>query len=100
MAMSQEDLACQLDVSYQQIQRYESGRNSLSAERLQSVAHALSVPVTYFLNCTDPQDPSVEDGAEKKLLSSFRTVQRAEIKSLLVNIAEMIAGWETEWNGK
>jgi transcriptional regulator with XRE-family HTH domain len=43
--MSQEALAEELGVSFQQVQKYESGRNRVSAGRLWQIARALDVPV-------------------------------------------------------
>jgi transcriptional regulator with XRE-family HTH domain len=41
--MSQSELGKALDVTFQQIQKYESGKNRVSASRLQMVANALNV---------------------------------------------------------
>lgn len=46
--MSQTQLADQLGVSFQQVQKYERGTNRMGASRLFQVATALAVPVTYF----------------------------------------------------
>ena len=46
--MTLEELAEGLDVSYQQVQRYESGKNVLSVDKLQLIAEFLDVPVDYF----------------------------------------------------
>lgn len=41
--LSQRDLALKVDVSHQQIQKYERGDNALPLERIQSFAEALGV---------------------------------------------------------
>ena len=46
--MSQEKLAEALNVSYQQVQRYENGTNMLNTDKLQTVAEFLDVPVSYL----------------------------------------------------
>jgi len=48
VGLSQVALAYLLDVSYQQIQKYERGRNRISSSKLQTIATHLSVPVAYF----------------------------------------------------
>lgn len=48
LGLSQTDLAERVDVSYQQIQKYELGRNRVSASRLWEIAEALNVPVAFF----------------------------------------------------
>src|SRR4051812_15257523 len=46
--VSQEHLAACAGVTFQQIQKYESGANRISASRLYHVSRALSCPVAYF----------------------------------------------------
>src|SRR5450756_956268 len=48
MKISQSDLADKLGVSFQQVQKYEKGVNRVGAARLQQIATALDVPVTFF----------------------------------------------------
>lgn len=50
MRMSQEKLAEALNVSYQQVQRYENGTNLLNTEKLQIIAKFLNVPLSYFFD--------------------------------------------------
>ncbi|WP_085026069.1 helix-turn-helix domain-containing protein [Ensifer aridi] len=46
--MSQTSLAEQIGVTFQQVQKYEKGINRVGASRLQQIAEALEVPVSYF----------------------------------------------------
>lgn len=46
--MSQRDLAMKLDLSHQQIQKYERGDNALPLERVQSFAVALGVSPSHL----------------------------------------------------
>ena len=46
--ISQAELGEQLGVSFQQVQKYEKGVNRVGAARLQQIATALNVPVTFF----------------------------------------------------
>lgn len=73
LGMSQERLAEVLEVSYQQIQRYESGRNRLNVENIQSIAHALGVPTSYFFESSDISQPVLESSDERALLKDFQT---------------------------
>ena len=47
--MSQTDLAEQLGVTFQQVQKYEKGVNRVGAGRLTKIAAALRVPVSELL---------------------------------------------------
>ena len=46
--MSQIDLGNALGLTFQQIQKYEKGRNRVSASRLQHISQILQVPVPFF----------------------------------------------------
>jgi transcriptional regulator with XRE-family HTH domain len=46
--MSQADLGQKVGVRFQQIQKYESGANRVSASRLLALAETLGVPVSHF----------------------------------------------------
>lgn len=46
--MTQQRLAAKVGVSWQQIQKYDSGQNRISAGRLYAIARALGVPVQDF----------------------------------------------------
>src|SRR5262249_41520259 len=48
MAMSQEQLAEALGITYQQVQKCEKGANRIGASRLQQISHILQVPVAFF----------------------------------------------------
>jgi len=46
--MSQVELAKHIGVSFQQLQKYESGTNRITADRLQRLAEVVERPITYF----------------------------------------------------
>ena len=48
LGMTQQSLADEVGIRFQQIQKYECGANRVSASRLFELAEALSVPVQYF----------------------------------------------------
>src|SRR5215470_6275182 len=48
LAMSQEQLADALGITYQQVQKNEAGINRIAASRLQQISHILQVPVAFF----------------------------------------------------
>lgn len=75
IGMSQERLAEFLGITFQQVQKYEKGTNRVGASRLQSIASALNVPVTFFFQ--QEAGPLVLDGietpSEEATLSEFMT---------------------------
>jgi transcriptional regulator with XRE-family HTH domain len=48
LKMSQQVLAKEIGVAFQQVQKYENGKNRISAVRLFVLSHVLNVPVAYF----------------------------------------------------
>lgn len=50
LGMTQQDLASQVGVRFQQIQKYECGANRITASRLYALARALGVSVQYFFD--------------------------------------------------
>jgi transcriptional regulator with XRE-family HTH domain len=60
IGLSQAALASMIGVTFQQVQKYERGSNSITAHRLVQLAQLLEVPATYFLN--DIPIPSAIEG--------------------------------------
>jgi transcriptional regulator with XRE-family HTH domain len=56
LGLSQTALAERLGVTFQQVQKYERGTNRIGAGRLQVLARALDVPISYFFDTSD--DPA------------------------------------------
>ena len=64
LGLTQQKLAEAVNIRFQQIQKYESGANRISASRLWSLSRALDIPVSYFfegLNGLDPEMASHGD---------------------------------------
>ncbi len=54
--MTQEDLAAKLGISFQQIQKYENGKNRITFGRLYELSNFLNVPLSSFVaGIDDPQ---------------------------------------------
>ena len=48
VGMTQQQLAEQVGIKFQQIQKYETGANRVSASRLWDISEAMDVPVNFF----------------------------------------------------
>jgi transcriptional regulator with XRE-family HTH domain len=65
--MTQQQLADAIGIRFQQIQKYESGANRISAARLWSIASAMGVPVSFFYGGMDGiRNEGVEDPMDAK----------------------------------
>lgn len=62
---SQEEVAEHLDLTFQQVQKYENGTNRIPIDRLVSLAQYLEVPAIAFI------DPSASDSKFQALASQF-----------------------------
>lgn len=60
LALTQEKLAQAVDIRFQQIQKYESGSNRISASRLWSLAKALDVSISYFFEGMNGAEPKLD----------------------------------------
>ncbi|PIE12195.1 MAG: transcriptional regulator [Rhodobacterales bacterium] len=103
MGMSQTDLANAAGVRFQQIQKYESGANRVSASRLWAIAEALNVEVVFFFEGIRPvQDQTAEtptpvdtlgflqDKAAVEMLTMFSTLPQAQKNAVLSIVRSMI----------
>lgn len=54
LGLTQAQLAKALGVTFQQVQKYESGANRVSASRLWMAAHCLGLPINGFFPDADP----------------------------------------------
>jgi transcriptional regulator with XRE-family HTH domain len=83
LAMSQEDLARALNVTFQQVQKYEKRLNRISAGRLQEIATALSVPLQSFF------EGRSEEEAGDETLKLAQLMTSSEVVSLLQAIVSL-----------
>src|SRR5579872_2085667 len=99
--ISQAELGEQLGVSFQQVQKYEKGVNRVGAARLQQIATALDVPVTFFYD-GDSKAREVEsllflDSAfSLRLLRAYSKIKDQTVQRQLVSLMESIAANE-DW---
>jgi transcriptional regulator with XRE-family HTH domain len=94
--LSQSDLGEQLGVSFQQVQKYEKGVNRVGATRLQQIATALDVSVTFFYD-GDGKTKEVEnllflDSAfSLRLQRAYSKIQDQAIQRHMVSLMEALA---------
>ncbi|TPE48320.1 helix-turn-helix domain-containing protein [Amaricoccus solimangrovi] len=62
VGMTQQQLGDIVGIKFQQIQKYETGMNRISASRLWDISQALDVPVSFFFEGFDGEN-SVPDAA-------------------------------------
>jgi transcriptional regulator with XRE-family HTH domain len=107
LAMSQEKLGDALDLTFQQVQKYEKGTNRIGASRLQQIANILQVPVSFFFEgAPNPaghhpgmgEAPSpayvseflaTSDGLA--LIKAFTRIKSSKLRRRIVDLVEQVA---------
>jgi transcriptional regulator with XRE-family HTH domain len=70
LGMNQTELGDALGLTFQQVQKYEKGRNRISASKLLQSAHFLRVPVTFFFEGAS-SGPAMHQARGKSLPPSY-----------------------------
>lgn len=78
---SQLDLAQRLDITFQQVQKYENGSNRISAGTLHKMSDVLEVPIEEFFFPAKELRPSQENAIDQKeIISLLRTFSSIKCK--------------------
>ena len=96
--LSQTTLGHAIGVSFQQVQKYEKGRNRVGASRLQMIADLLKVPVETFFADKLPADAGAEsvqaffdDPEIMDLVAAFRSISDQTTRSGVLSIVKAAA---------
>jgi transcriptional regulator with XRE-family HTH domain len=105
--MSQTALADGLDLTFQQIQKYEKGVNRIGASRLQQIAHILRVPVEFFFEGGPAASGAKADTADAPslahvseflatpdglaLVAGFMKIRSAKLRRSIVELVSYLA---------
>ncbi|MEN3791532.1 helix-turn-helix transcriptional regulator [Fulvimarina sp. MAC3] len=89
--LSREKLGVQLGISWQQIQKYESGANRVSAGRLHQIAHILGREIQWFFDEADnePSDigPSPRDIGMARKFNKLASDRKKALEALIDEMA-------------
>lgn len=92
LGMSQEKLAEQLGLTFQQVQKYEKGINRIGASRLFELAHVLGVPVQFFYDelavAARAAGGFAERSAETYIVDFLNSREGLELNRAFVRIAD------------
>ena len=108
--MTQQDLAKNLKISFQQVQKYEKGTNRIFPRRLLELSAALKVPVQYFFENMKEYKSSSYPGLSEiypdyvysdykseleELISSFTVIDQPEVRHQILGLIKMLAKIQT-----
>lgn len=96
LGWTQEVLASQLNISYQQVQKYESGANRINAGRLFELAQLLETDISYFF---EGADKYIEKGMLPKsksrstidMMRYFSSIKDQGVQSALTSLAKELS---------
>lgn len=88
--MSQEAVGEAIGVTFQQIQKYEQGINSIRTSRLYTLARVFSVPVSYFFNEEDKLSAEITRDASL-LIRAFQNIPDEEVKKEMLSLVKALA---------
>jgi transcriptional regulator with XRE-family HTH domain len=115
VGISQEKLGEALELTFQQVQKYEKGANRISASRLQQIAKILGVPVSFFFEgapigedyiggMSEPSGPnyvpdflSTAEGVQ--LNKAFVRISNPKVRRRIIDLVESLATTEGEGPG-
>src|SRR3984957_2238369 len=95
--MSQAELGKALGVTFQQIQKYENGKNRIGASRLHLAATALDVPIAELFDVASVRRAAkapkaiVFDPQALRIAEAFAKISDKEVRKSLVKVAEAMA---------
>ena len=101
LGLTQTKVAQAINVTFQQIQKYEKGTNGISSLRVMQLANFLKVPVVYFFEdypaYNDPSNETTPTPIEDlnysfmaKLFSNLSSEQREKIFQVLRNTKTLL----------
>jgi transcriptional regulator with XRE-family HTH domain len=96
LGQTQEQLAAPLGISYQQIQKYETGANRVSAGRLFEIGQRLGVDVAYFFEGLDPMSvpKDLPHGGRNRiaidLMRNFLEIANEDQRSALAHLVKTL----------
>ena len=87
VGMTQQQLAEKVGIKFQQIQKYETGMNRVSASRLWEIAEVLGVPISFFFDGLAGAEPQVHgdlmgDKEAAELVRSYFAIPEAQRRRL------------------
>jgi transcriptional regulator with XRE-family HTH domain len=88
LEVSRENLAQGLGITYQQLQKYESGDNRISAGRLYDAAKILKTNIAYFFDGLDPLHAAVRRGAAEEG-AEFVGPEDAQLVEMVVAVKQV-----------
>ena len=98
LGLTQDQLGEAIKISYQQVQKYETGANRVSASRLQQIAHVLEAPISWFYGDVEADDTKIADAPSSRhvieLVRAFSAIESEKIRMGVLSLAKTLASYQ------
>ena len=91
LGLTQTKVAKAINVTFQQIQKYEIGSNRIAASRLFELSNILDVPTSYFFEGLDDDANAPKDSA-MDIVSAVASIKDEQMKARIVTFIQDVAG--------
>ena len=98
LGLTQDQLAQALGISYQQVQKYETGTNRVSAGRLFDIARVLDSGVSSFFEGIEPDREAQDDAADRgnratiELVRNFQAITDPQVRKAISSLVKSLSG--------
>ena len=86
--ITRKDLAQFLEISVQQIQKYENGANRLSVSTLLKIANFINVPIWDFI---EDENGVLIDSQEQRALYYWRSLNHPKLQSEFIDLMQCVS---------
>jgi transcriptional regulator with XRE-family HTH domain len=99
LGLTQEELGGRLGISYQQIQKYETGANRVSAGRVAEIASALDIGISHFFDgfLPDKSDEALPHGGHNRaaieLVRNFQEIEDENLRSAVGTLLKALKNY-------
>jgi len=87
--LTRRELAAYMDISHQQLEKYERGINSVKVSKLSDLAHALDISVMAFF-----EEPDVKGRMYRistQLMKYFNSIENENMRQAIYNLVKNIS---------
>ena len=94
IGLTQSDLGGKVDLTFQQIQKYEKGENRVSASKLYQIAQILDTNVSFFFDgyneTVSEREEITDDKQSVDLVKSFKSIKNPKVKKRIMMLIDSV----------
>ncbi len=93
LGFTQDQLGDALNISYQQVQKYETGANRVSAGRLHQIAQTLQTNVSWFFDALGEDEQASQTSSRHviDLVRNFSRIEDEQVRGAVLSLVRSLA---------